>query len=139
MKPLLPVEPAYRLAVLPDEQRWLVDQLWGEQAVGLIGGEPKCCKSFLALELAVAVASGRPCLRRFPVPRPGPVLLFAAEDALPVVRQRLEGITAVMGVAFEQLDVQVITATRVRLDLRQDVERLTNTIASLARQHAPSR
>jgi AAA domain len=32
--------------------------LWSEQAVGIIGGEPKCCKSFLALDLAVAVAAG---------------------------------------------------------------------------------
>lgn len=131
MKPLLPFEPAHRLAVRPAEQRWLVDQLWGEQAVGLIGGEPKCCKSFLALELAVAVASGKPCLRRFRVPHPGRVLLFAAEDALHVVRLRLESIAAAAGVSLEQLDVQVITATRLRLDLPDDVERLANTVATL--------
>src|SRR6202162_2005470 len=29
-----------------------------EQAVGIVGGEPKCCKSFLALGIAVAVAAG---------------------------------------------------------------------------------
>lgn len=131
MRPLLDVELAHRLAIRPDEQRWLVDQLWSEHAVGLIGGEPKTCKSFLALELAVAVASGKPCLRRFVVPRPGPVLLFAAEDALHVVRQRLEGIAAVAGVALEHLNIQVITAARVRLDLKQDVERLVNTVAHL--------
>lgn len=28
-------------------------------------GEPKCCKSFLALDMAVAVGGGVPCLRRF--------------------------------------------------------------------------
>ena len=131
MKPVLPVELAHRLAVEPDEQRWLVEQLWGEQAVGLIGGEPKACKSFLALELAVAVASGRPCLHRFRVPHPGRVLLFAAEDALHVVRLRLEGLADAAGVALEQLDIQVITAPRLRLDLPDDVERLTNTVAAL--------
>ena len=61
---LLPVEPAWRLAERAEEQRWLVAGLWSEQAVGIVGGEPKCCKSFLALDLAVAVASGTPCLRR---------------------------------------------------------------------------
>jgi hypothetical protein len=61
---LLPVEPAWRLAECPEQQRWLVDGLWSEEAVGIIGGEPKCCKSFLALDLATAVASGTPCLRR---------------------------------------------------------------------------
>src|SRR5262249_57340517 len=65
---LLPVEPAHRLAERAEEQRWLVTSLWSEQAVGIIGGEPKCCKSFLALDLAVAVATGTPCLRRFTVP-----------------------------------------------------------------------
>jgi len=40
----LPVAPAYRLAERAEEQRWLVDGLWSEEAVGIIGGEPKCCK-----------------------------------------------------------------------------------------------
>src|SRR5258707_3004151 len=87
----LPVEQAFRLADRAEEQRWLVTGLWSEQAVGIIGGEPKCCKSFLALDLAVSVAAGTPCLRRFPVPRSGRVLLYAAEDALHIVRQRLRG------------------------------------------------
>ena len=77
----LPVEPAYRLVDRPLDQGWLVTGLWSEEAVGIIGGEPKCCKSFLALDLAVAVAAGIPCLRRFAVPKPGPVRLYAAEDA----------------------------------------------------------
>jgi len=42
---------AYRLADRAEEQRWLVTGLWSEQAVGIVGGEPKCCKSFLALDL----------------------------------------------------------------------------------------
>src|SRR4029077_20437044 len=58
---LLPVQPAWRLADCPEQQRWLVDGLWSEEAGGIIGGEPKCCKSFLALDLAVAVAAGIPC------------------------------------------------------------------------------
>jgi RecA-family ATPase len=85
---LLPVEPAYRLAERSEEHRWLVTGLWSEQAVGIGGGEPKCCKSFLALDLAVAVAAGVPCLRRFTVRRAGRVLRFAAEDALHIVRRR---------------------------------------------------
>ena len=72
---VLPVTPAHSLAECAKEQRWLVTSLWSEQAVGIIGGEPKCCKSFLALDLAVAVAAGTACLRRFAVPRAGRVLL----------------------------------------------------------------
>ncbi|HZA02862.1 MAG TPA: AAA family ATPase [Hyphomicrobiaceae bacterium] len=125
---LLPVQPAHQLPVRAEAQRWLVTGLWLEQAVGVLGGEPKCCKSFLALDLAVAVASGTACLRHFPVPTAGRVLLYAAEDALHIVRRRLEGICAAAQVSFENLDIQVITAATVRLDLAADRERLEKTV-----------
>jgi hypothetical protein len=127
----LPVEPAYRLALQPEEQRWLVTELWSEGAVGIVGGEPKCCKSFLALDLAVAVASAQPALRRFPVTTPGRVLLYAAEDAQHIVRARLEGICAAVGCELSALDVQVITAPTLRLDLERDRERLERTVQAL--------
>ena len=38
---------------------WLVEHLWARQAVGVLGGAPKTCKTFMALEMALAVASGR--------------------------------------------------------------------------------
>ena len=127
----LPVRPAHELDVQPPERRWLIEDLWAAEAVGIVGGEPKCCKSFLALDLAVAVASGAPCLRRFRPARTGRVLLFAAEDALHVVRARLAGIARAAGVAFETLDIQVITAPTVRLDLPEDQHRLRETVATL--------
>lgn len=128
---MLPVEPAHRLLDQPDELRWLVDELWAEEAVGIIGGEPKCCKSFLALDLAVSVAAGTPCLRRFAVAKPGRVLLYAAEDALHIVRRRLDGICAAAGVDLANIDVQVITAPSLRLDLDADRASLAETIARL--------
>lgn len=128
---LLPVEPAWRLKERTEEHRWLVAGLWGEQAVGIVGGEPKCCKSFLALDIAVAVAAGVPCLRRFAVPRAGRVLLFAAEDALHIVRRRLDGICEAAGVALADLDIQVITAPTVRLDITADRDNLAETVARL--------
>jgi hypothetical protein len=128
---LLPVQPAHALPVNDESARWLIDSLWGDQAVGIVGGEPKCCKSFLALDMAVAVAAGVPCLRRFPVARAGRVLLFAAEDALPIVRARLAGIGRAAGVDLADLDVQVITAPSLRLDLAGDQERLQATVAAL--------
>jgi hypothetical protein len=127
----LPVTRAAELAEVPAERRWLVEQLWGDEAVGIVGGEPKCCKSFLALDLAVAVASGAPCLRRFAVARTGRVLLFAAEDALHVVRHRLAGIAHAAGRELADLDIQVITVPTVRLDVERDREALTDTVAKL--------
>jgi hypothetical protein len=128
---LLPIQPAHQLPARSEAQRWLVTGLWLEQAVGMLGGEPKCCKSFLALDLAVAVASGTACLRHFPVPTAGRVLLYAAEDALHIVRRRLEGICAAAQVNLQELDVQVITAPTLRLDLQADRDRLEYTVQQL--------
>lgn len=127
----LPVTRAADLADVPLARRWLVDQLWADEAVGIVGGEPKCCKSFLALDLAVAVASGAPCMRRFAVARTGRVLLFAAEDALHVVRRRLAGIAQAAGRDLAELDIQVITAPSVRLDLERDRAALSDTVDKL--------
>jgi len=114
-----------------DQPGWLIDGLWADQAVGILGGEPKCCKSFLALDIAVCVASGDPCLRRFPVRRTGSVLLFPAEDALGVVHQRIEGICNAAGAVMDELPLFVITAPRLLLDLPQDRDRLRETVADI--------
>lgn len=127
----LPVRPAHQLDLLAAEQRWLIEGLWAAEGVGIVGGEPKCCKSFLALDMAVAVAGAAPCLRRFPVARPGRVLLFAAEDALTTVRQRLDGICAAAERKLPELDLQVIVASTVRLDLELDRDRLDDTVRVL--------
>jgi len=131
MTALLALKPACDLPVSDEQQRWLIKDLWGEEAVGVIGAEPKSYKTFLALELAVAVASGTPCLRRFPVSRSGRVLLYAAEDPLNTVRRRLEGICAAAGLKLEGLDIQVITEPTVRLDLEPVRRSLDATVASL--------
>lgn len=124
----LPVRRPHELPTIPEERRWLVEPIWADEAVGIVGGEPKCCKSFLALDLAVAVASGAACLRRFEPRQTGPVLLLAAEDGLPIVRRRIEGIAAAGGVPFRSLDIHVITRPRLRLDLLDDRRALRATV-----------
>ncbi len=126
----LPVVRAAEIAA-PDHATpaWLVTDLWGRGAVGVIGGAPKCCKSWLALELAVAVASGRPCLGRFAVPAPGPVLLYAAEDAPLDVRQRVDALCHARGATFDTLDLSLITEPALRIDRPEDIERLRATLA----------
>ena len=122
---------ACELERCPEERKWLVEGLWSDRAVGIVGGEPKCCKSFLALDFTVSVASGKPCLRRFAVKQVGPVLVYAAEDAQHEVRARLEGISQASGVPFSDLDVHVITTPVVRLDLEEDRRKLTATVEAV--------
>ncbi|MCP5045326.1 MAG: AAA family ATPase [bacterium] len=127
----LPTRRAGQLDVAPPDARWLIDQLWAECGVGLVGGTPKSCKSWLGLEMATAVASGTPCLERFDVCNPGPALIYLAEDALPNVRDRLAALCAHRQLDLETLQVHVITAPTLRLDLETDFRRLTATVAQL--------
>jgi AAA domain len=111
------------------ESHWLVESLWSAGAVGIIGGAPKSCKTWLALELAVAVASGRPCLGRFPVPAAGPALIFAAEDAPHHIKRRLQSLARARQLDFNSLDVRLIVEDALRLDRAEDLRRLHLTLA----------
>ncbi len=127
--------PFVRAADLDDGDalpRWLVETLWARAAVGVLGGAPKCCKSWLALDLAVSVATGTPCLGAFPVDDPGPVLLYMAEDAAPVVKARLAGICRVRGLELASAPIHVITVPALRLDRGRDQARLRHTVRELA-------
>jgi hypothetical protein len=125
----LPVVRASALEVPTRRDTWLIEHLWTHQAVGVIGGCPKSGKTWLVLEMAVSVAAGSPCLGAFPVHAPGPVLLYAAEDSATDLRARIETISRVRGISFEQLDVRVITADSLRLDRIEDQDRLEATLA----------
>lgn len=130
---VLPVVRAAQLDEPDMARRWLVEKLWARVGVGIIGGAPKCCKSWLGLDLAVSVASGTPCLDSFLVQEPGSALVYMAEDAAGVVKQRLAGICRHRSLDLETLPVFVITAPSVRLDLPHDQRRLAETV----RRHAP--
>lgn len=129
--PILPVARAAALPIASESERWLVRTLWSHLAVGFIGGHPKSGKSWLALDLAVSVASGTDCLGSFAVEQRGPALVYLAEDALPRVRERLASICTHRGLALEDLDLWAITSPRLRLDTPGDQERLEGTVAML--------
>ncbi len=130
---VLPVVSASALDEPDPARRWLIDNLWARAGVGIIGGAPKCCKSWLGLDLAVSVASGTPCLDTFHVREQGGVLVYMAEDASPVVKERLLGICCHRGLELATLPIGVITAPSVRLDEPRDQRRLAETV----RRHAP--
>ena len=128
--------PVVRAADLeePDATRcWLIESLGAHAGVGIIGGAPKSYKSWLALDLAVSVASGTPCLDTFPVPEPGGALVYMAEDTASLVKARLAGICRHRGLDLAARPLGVITAPSVRLDLPLDQRRLAETV----RREAP--
>jgi AAA domain-containing protein len=126
--------PVVRLADIAHEdqpQRWLVDQLWGDAAVGVIGGAPKCSKTWLGLDIALSVATGTPCLGAFAAPHPGPVLVYLAEDALPIVRERVAGMARQRRLDLDAVDIHVITAPSLLLDREPHRGRLFETARRL--------
>ena len=112
-------------------QRWLIESLWARRAVGLLGGPPKSCKSWLGLDMALSVASDTPCLGRFPVREPGAALVYLAEDHLAAVRSRIESLCRHRGLTISKLDLYVVTASVLRLDLERDQRRLDLILSDL--------
>jgi hypothetical protein len=109
-------------------RKWLVKDLWGKEAVGIIGGAPKCCKSWLGLDIAISVASDTHCLDRFKVEHKGPALVYLAEDAAHMVKERVQGICSHRRLDIHALDLNIIDAPSLRLDLEVDRKRLTDAL-----------
>ncbi|MGP8322277.1 MAG: AAA family ATPase [Methanosarcinaceae archaeon] len=124
-----PVLRAHNLPVRQENHRWLVDGLWPIEGVGIIGGAAKSFKTWLALDLAVSVASKTPCLGLFPTSAKRQVMLYAAEDSLPDIRIRLASICNPRGICLNELDLGIITVNQMHLNKPHDLLRLQATIA----------
>jgi AAA domain len=128
---MLPVVHAADLAEQTAASSWLVESLWARAGVGILGGAPKCCKSWLGLDLALSVATGTPALDAFDVDDAGPVLLYMAEDAAPIVKARLLGLCAHRGLSLGDAPLHVVTAPSLRLDRVPDQVRLRDAARRL--------
>lgn len=128
----LPVVRVGQITREDNAPRWMIEQLWGASSVGVIGGAPKCSKTWLGLDIALSVATGTPCLGKYVVPKAGPVLVYLAEDALPIVRERVEGMARHRGLNLANVEIHVIAATTLRLDRTPDCTRLQGTVQRLA-------
>lgn len=118
---------------------WLVEGVWSNTAHGLLAGEAKTYKSLLSMDLSVSVASGTPFLNRFPVPKPGPVIIIQEENDASDMHDRLLRITASRGFApkahtangrlhfdrGEDLPVHLLNRQGFRLNEEEDLEYLS--------------
>lgn len=127
----LTVRQAAELDSASPEQHWLIEALWMGSGVGLIGGAPKLCKSWLGLDMAVSLASGTPCLGRFAVPAAATALVYLAEDALPMVRSRIEALCRHRGLAIAELALYVIDTPYLQLDLAEHAGALRDAVERL--------
>lgn len=72
--------------------RWLINGIWTQGGCGFVSGAPKSYKSWLSLDMAVSIATGKHLLGEHRVVSPGPVLYLQEEDSLATVVDRLESI-----------------------------------------------
>lgn len=75
--------------------QWLIKDIWTKGGCGFISGAPKSYKSWMAIDMAVSVATGKPFLNQdqFKVNTPGKVLYLQEEDDLLLVMERMQTIT----------------------------------------------
>lgn len=111
------------------------------EGVAILGGVPKSRKSWLALDLAVAVASGQPMLDGRRVQR-GPVLYVALEDQEDDVRIRLRALGASRGLSpedLDSLDLWVVGGTPLDLlDPGKVEEAMTRAVMAFHGKHGAS-
>lgn len=74
-----------------DDVPTLIDGIWAEAAFGFIAAPPKKGKTWIAIAMAVSIATGRPFLG-FRVPTPHPVIYVALEGHRAALRARIGAI-----------------------------------------------
>jgi len=112
-------------------ENWLIEEIWSARAVGLLGGPPKIFKTWIAVDLALSVASGTKFLERFEVKEPGPVVFFGAEDPKELLKERFLAGAEVRGLIFESLEIYLLDVAVLRLDQAKDQLRLAQTLRQL--------
>jgi hypothetical protein len=118
----------------PPEAQWLVEQLLLALACAIIGGAPRCWKTWLAAELAMAVAVGGKALGQFLARVSGPVLFYGAEDSLPALKVRFQGLAKAHGACLEKTPLYLIDIAEVRIDRADHLGRLRRTIEKVKPQ-----
>lgn len=117
-------------AETPDRIEWLVEPFIPAGGMVAMAGKPASGKTWLALDLAVAIASGKPWLRKFDVTQ-GPVLLIDEESPGPILRSRLDMLMRSAGENRQALPIKVAWRKGLNLSSQRSVDQLKETIADV--------
>jgi len=109
--------PRYSLAEVADEDyqlRWMIKGYWTQGGFGQLAGPEKALKTYQAILIAVAVASGRPLFGQFDVVTPGPVVFFTGEGSRHLIERRIRHLGPLFGLtaaAVKALPITLIDKT----------------------------
>lgn len=98
-----------------EQPGWMIRDIWQRTSHGMIAGEPKTYKSVLATDMAVAVASGKPFLGKYPVEHSGPVMYIQEENSPWLVKDRVQKIVTTRGAAGN--GVKQLSASTFQIDM----------------------
>lgn len=102
--PKFRLETAAELLAKPQpEIDWLIENIWTTEGRGIIAGNPKVGKTWLALDMLISVASGQLCLGKYAV-KQAPVLLVEEEGSALGLSRRLHGLARARGLKHSDLD-----------------------------------
>jgi RecA-family ATPase len=91
----------------PNRKRFLVEDWWGYDSIGLLVADPKTGKTWFALMLAFAIASGQKFLNRFEVQQ-GPVIMFSPEGNRAEFHDRVRQISERLNLDPKELPLKFI-------------------------------
>lgn len=111
-----------------DSPTWLIDNVWASSAIGFVMGPPKVFKSFFALEMAHAVANGKPFLGVYKVPQARTVLLIQEESGRAAFKERVRRVSLAYG---ESDNLFLISNRPFNLEEKMGYERLKMEIAKV--------
>ncbi len=100
------------------EPEYLVSELLPVGVLGYLAGEPKTYKTFLGLDLAIAVAGGDTFIGDYECPKPRSVLFVSEEDTPKSLQERTNKIIAWKGLKAEDLKLSFLVKKGIRLDDR---------------------
>jgi len=92
--------PTWQEIVTAPPLTWVCDQLVPAAGLVVLGGDPGKAKTFVALSLAVAVATGRDFLGQFKV-KQGPALFVDEETGAPTLAPRIEAAASAYGASSD--------------------------------------
>jgi len=92
-----PVDLTDFLDMTYEKPQWMIEEMWSDQAHGLIVGPAKTFKSIIAMDMAISVATGTPFLNHFTVPQKGPAVYLQHENTDAEVQDRFQRICYARG------------------------------------------
>lgn len=117
--------------------RWRVRGLVVDPTYGMVAGEQKTLKTYVATFINVAVAAGVPVFGRFEVDQPAPVVAYVGEGGRVPYTRRLERVAQAMGVdlrhipLFPSFETAPVLSDDFRWTLARDLAELEPGLVSL--------